>query len=162
MSTSVAASEPRSSARQACQHPGAAVAAALALAVAGLAYLRNTDPRTDARLFPRCPFNCATGLQCPACGATRMAYDLMHGDLRAALRDNAFLLLASPYALTLAARRARPGARGRPNGDVPRARGPLLVLGTAVAWTIVRNCRRHLNQPSPTRNSPTRIRGRAR
>jgi hypothetical protein len=68
-----------------------------------------------------------------------MAYDLMHGDVRAALRDNSFLLLASPYALTLAAHWAFAAARGRPNDHVPRGRGPLLVLGTAVAWTVIRN-----------------------
>ena len=139
MSTPVSGPEPRSGAWQSDRYPGAALAAALALTVAGLAYLRNTDPRGAGRRLPRCPFNWATGLLCPACGGTRMTYDLMHGDVRAAFRDNSFLFLASPYALALAAHRACAAARGRPNDHVPRGRGPLLVLGTAVAWTIMRN-----------------------
>lgn len=151
MSTPMSTPESRSGAWQTDRYPGAALAAGLALTVAGLAYLRNTDPRGVERRLPCCPFNWATGLLCPACGGTRMAYDLMHGDVRAALRDNGFLLLASPYALTLVAHWACAAARGRPNGHVPRGRGPLLVLGTAVAWTIMRNtsARGHRRWVSP-------------
>ena len=37
-----------------------------------------------------------TGLECPGCGALRMAHALLHGDLRSAWEYNSFLLLMLP------------------------------------------------------------------
>lgn len=47
----------------------------------------------------RCPLNYLTGLQCPGCGAQRMAYHLLHGEWAAAYGSNALLLLALPYSV---------------------------------------------------------------
>lgn len=47
-------------------------------------------------LFPRCPFFALTGLQCPGCGSTHAFYALVHGDVGAALRYNAFTLIVVP------------------------------------------------------------------
>ncbi len=41
-----------------------------------------------------CLFHTLTGLNCPGCGGTRAAYQLLHGRLLLALRDNALFILA--------------------------------------------------------------------
>jgi len=43
--------------------------------------------------YPICLFHSLTGLNCPGCGATRAAYQLMHGHLLRALQDNALFVL---------------------------------------------------------------------
>jgi hypothetical protein len=51
------------------------------------------NPATHG-FYPVCMFHKLTGLNCPGCGATRAAYQLLHGHLFIALRDNALFLLA--------------------------------------------------------------------
>lgn len=46
--------------------------------------------------MPRCVFHRLTGLDCPGCGAQRMAYALLHGDIDAAWGYNPFLMLLLP------------------------------------------------------------------
>ena len=53
-------------------------------------------------LFPKCPLRELTGWNCPGCGATRAAHELVHGHIRAALHLNALFVLAIPGALDLA------------------------------------------------------------
>ena len=50
--------------------------------------------------YPVCLFHELTGLNCPGCGGTRAAYQLLHGHLLLALRDNALFIL-TVAALTL-------------------------------------------------------------
>jgi len=50
--------------------------------------------------YPVCLFHKLTGWNCPGCGSTRAAYQLLHGHLLPALRDNALFILALA-ALTL-------------------------------------------------------------
>ena len=47
-------------------------------------------------LFPKCPLRELTGWNCPGCGATRAAHELVHGHIRAALHLNALFVLAIP------------------------------------------------------------------
>ncbi|WP_344388375.1 DUF2752 domain-containing protein [Streptomyces vastus] len=121
------------------RHPATAPLAVFVAGAAGAWYLYGTDPHEPGHLLPQCPFRLVTGLLCPACGGTRMVYDLMHGHFSAAWHDNRLLLLASPFALALLARWGVEGLRGRrwrPElGRVAQA----LVLVVAVAWTVVRN-----------------------
>jgi len=121
------------------RHPATAPLAVFVAGAAGACYLYGTDPHEPGHLLPQCPFRLFTGLLCPACGGTRMVYDLMHGHFSAAWQDNRLLLLASPFALALLGRWAIEGLRGRrwrPElGRVAQA----LVLVVAVAWTVVRN-----------------------
>lgn len=121
-------------------HPALAPLAALAAGAAGAAYLWGTDPHDAGQWLPRCPFNWATGLLCPACGGTRMAYDLMHGDLGAAFADNAVLLaLGAPLAAYLGGRWLVEGLRGRRYRPALDGRAVAAVLGIAVMWVVVRN-----------------------
>lgn len=46
--------------------------------------------------MPQCVFHRLTGLECPGCGAQRMAHALLHGDIASAWRYNAFLLILIP------------------------------------------------------------------
>ena len=50
---------------------------------------------------PRCPLHVLTGLNCPGCGATRAAHELLHGHIRAALQLHAPLVLAVPVLLAI-------------------------------------------------------------
>jgi Protein of unknown function (DUF2752) len=72
----------------ALRRPGAGFVVAGALAAAGgLAYLGTHDPHV-AGAYPACVLYSATGIYCPACGGTRAAYDLMHGDVAGAMARN--------------------------------------------------------------------------
>ncbi|MEW2156695.1 DUF2752 domain-containing protein [Streptomyces sp. NPDC007189] len=66
-----------------------AVPAGLLAAVAGaFAYVGAVDPNQPGH-YPVCPLYRLTGLYCPGCGGLRSAHAFVHGDLFAALRDNA-------------------------------------------------------------------------
>ncbi|WP_432134873.1 MULTISPECIES: DUF2752 domain-containing protein [unclassified Streptomyces] len=121
------------------RHPAAAPLAVLAAGLAGSVYLYGTNPHEPGHLLPQCPFRLVTGQLCPACGGTRMAYDLLHGDLAGAWHDNRALLLASPFALALLGRWAWEGLRGRRWRPRLSRRTQILILGLAVTWTVVRN-----------------------
>ncbi|MFJ8936854.1 DUF2752 domain-containing protein [Streptomyces sp. NPDC102365] len=123
------------------RHPAAAPLAVLVAGAAGVGYLYGTDPHEPGHLLPACPFRFVTGLLCPACGGTRMAYDLMHGQFVSAWLDNRVLLLASPLALALLARWIVEGLRGRRWRPELSPRVQALVLAVAVTWTVVRNVR---------------------
>jgi hypothetical protein len=69
-------------------------AAILVFAVmAGGAILFFFDP-TKNNFYPICEFHALTGLYCPGCGATRAAYQLLHGNFLVALHDNALFVLS--------------------------------------------------------------------
>ncbi|WP_069813283.1 DUF2752 domain-containing protein [Streptomyces sp. TP-A0874] len=126
--------------RRATGHPAAAPLAVLAAGIAAAVYLYGTNPHESGHWLPRCPFNWATGLLCPACGGTRMAYDLMHGDFAAALRDNAaLLLLGVPLGAYLGFRWLFEGVRRRRYRPSFGRLGTAAVLATAVCWTLARN-----------------------
>jgi hypothetical protein len=61
--------------------------------VVGCVALRVVDPSGGPTI---CPFKAWTGLDCPGCGATRAAHQLLNGHLVAALSLNAMFVLAVP------------------------------------------------------------------
>ena len=108
-----------------------------ALAATGLVYLLTVDPHDPRAWAPSCPVKLFTRLECPACGGLRLAHDLLHGDVNAAVYDNLFLLVTSPllaYQLSCHWRALRAGEAHR----VPPALAYALA-GTALAWMAVRN-----------------------
>ena len=123
----------------ALRRPEAAPLAVCAAGLAGAGYLYVTDPHEPGHVLPGCPFRFVTGLLCPACGGTRMVYDLMHGHFTEAWLDNRALLLASPYALVLLGRWAWEGLHGRRWRPRLSPRAQVVVLAVAVTWTVVRN-----------------------
>ena len=115
-----------------------AVAMPAALAAGGLTYLYGASPYAGSTLLLPCPLKALTGLSCPFCGATRLTYALLHGDVAAAWAVNAFLLLAVPLvlaALLWRERRARVhgSARGLSAGQTR------VLLAAALTWGCVRN-----------------------
>lgn len=93
---------------------GGAVGAAAASAVA---YVATHDPHVAGN-YPACTLLTLTGFYCPACGGTRAAYDLLHGDVAGAFaRNPAVPLLVMAAVVWLAYRvvvHRRPGRRARP------------------------------------------------
>lgn len=113
---------------------------ALGLGAAAAVYLWNTNPHQPGQLLIACPFKWATGLLCPVCGGTRMAYDLMHGDVVTAFHDNAVLFaLGMPAAAYFLGRWLVAGLRGRAYRPGLTSRGNAVVLGIAAVWMVARN-----------------------
>lgn len=72
---------------------------ALLLFAGGVVVLRHADFDPRPIWLPRCLLNEWTGLHCPGCGNTRAALELARGDVRDALRQNAFFVAALPFLL---------------------------------------------------------------
>jgi hypothetical protein len=96
------------------------------------------NPSTHG-FYPVCLFHQLTGLNCPGCGGTRAAYQLLHGHLLSALRDNALFILALVALMArgvwFAARKMchQPATLAVP----PKALWALLVI--AIVFSILRN-----------------------
>ncbi|MFF3542328.1 DUF2752 domain-containing protein [Streptomyces platensis] len=115
-------------------------AVTLGAGAAAAVYLWHTDPHQPGQLLIACPFKWATGLLCPLCGGTRMAYDLMHGEVVTAFHDNAVLLtLGGPVVAYAVGRWLVAGLRGRVYRPRLSGRGNAVVLGVAAVWMLARN-----------------------
>ena len=121
------------------RHPAANPLGLLAAGLAGAAYLYTRNPHLPGQALPFCPWRRVTGLQCPGCGGTRMAWDLLHGDLLAAWHDNAALLLALPLVAAWYLVRLRHGLAGRRWKLRLGPRAVTAILVGAVLWTVGRN-----------------------
>ncbi len=100
---------------------------------AALTYVGLVDPHRPGSAFPGCPFKLLTGWNCPGCGGLRMAHDLLHGDLSAAVVDNVFLLVGLPSVAFWVLLRMRQGRA---------VFGPVTVtvlVALTVVWTVMRN-----------------------
>ncbi|GLY53189.1 membrane protein [Lentzea sp. NBRC 102530] len=110
----------------------------LAAGAAGATLLLFVDPNQPGNLLPKCPFNWLTGLNCPACGVTRMLHALLHGDVVSAFHFNAVMLaFGVPLVLWLFVRWSRDRWTGE-RRSVPRSVG-VAVLVVAVVWGVGRN-----------------------
>ena len=104
--------------------------AVVVLAVAALAsgaVLFFFDPAQHG-FYPICMFHSLTGWNCPGCGATRAAYQLLHGHLLRALHDNAL------FVATLAAALAEGVWLG---WQRVRKQPAMLVLPPGVSWAFL-------------------------
>lgn len=114
-----------------------AVAAVVAV-IAGALIYSAFDPAAS-RFFPRCPFLMLTGLKCPGCGTQRAIHALLHGEVLAALRLNALLVVSIPllalYGYGEVVRTSRPHFYSRIN-SLPAI---IAVLAVVVLWWILRN-----------------------
>lgn len=100
-----------------------------------LLYLANPDRH---QVFLPCPFHALTGLYCPFCGGLRMVHDLLHGDLAAALHDNALAVPAVIIGVAAWLNWTICRWRGRPAPSRPTWLSPVLIA-VMIAWTVVRN-----------------------
>ncbi|MFD9911009.1 DUF2752 domain-containing protein [Streptomyces sp. NPDC059063] len=112
--------------------------ALLGAVVAAFAYVATVDPNEPGH-YPACPLLYYTGVYCPGCGGLRSAHAFAHGDLTAALGDNALAVAgfgAFAVVWTVWAVRA---ARGRPT-RVELGRAQLWAVGALITvFTLVRN-----------------------
>lgn len=104
-----------------------------AAAAGALAYIGLGDPHRPGFLFPACPFHAMTGLYCPGCGGLRMTHDILHGDLAAAVTDNVVCLVGLPMLFIWVLVRWRMGK------SLMTASMLVVILVTAITWTVVRN-----------------------
>ena len=104
-----------------------------ALLVGALGYVGLVDPHKPDSVFPICPFRLLTGWNCPACGGLRMVHDVLHGDLAAAISDNAFLLVGIPVLAGWILLRRRSGK------SLFSAPAVATLMIATLAWTVVRN-----------------------
>ncbi len=119
--------------------PAFFVAILLALAVLGSgAVLYFFDPMQHG-FYPICLFHKLTGWNCPGCGGTRAAYQLLHGHLVRALHDNALFVLALA-ALTLGGLRwAVQKMRNQPATFNVPAKAWWWFLAGVLSFTVLRN-----------------------
>jgi hypothetical protein len=115
--------------------------AAVVLLLAALgsgAVLFFFDPAQHG-FYPICLFHRLTGWNCPGCGGTRAAYQLLHGHPLRALRDNALFVLAllalALWGLSWLLRRIR----NQPATFNVPAKVWWGVLAGTLAFTVLRN-----------------------
>ena len=115
--------------------------AVVVLVVAALgsgAILFFFDPSQHG-FYPVCLFHSLTGWNCPGCGATRAAYQLLHGRLVPALHDNALFVVALAVVAALGARLAVRNLRKQPVSLVVPPRVLWAFLVVTLGFTLLRN-----------------------
>ncbi|MCJ0906430.1 DUF2752 domain-containing protein [Rhodococcus sp. ARC_M6] len=116
-----------------------APAGVAAAGVSAFALLHLRDPH-NAGSYGICPLYAVTGLWCPACGGLRAVNDLTNLDIGAAMSSNALIV---PLVLVLTVAWVRwAERRWRGTADRMIVLNPvatIVVLGTLVAFTVVRN-----------------------
>jgi hypothetical protein len=100
-------------------------------------FLYLVNPHNHQVFFP-CPFHAMTGLYCPACGGLRMMHDLLHGDLTAALHDNALAIPAVIIGFAAWLNWTIRRWRGKPEPARPAWLSPAIIV-VLIVWTVVRN-----------------------
>ncbi|KJF25381.1 DUF2752 domain-containing protein [Rhodococcus sp. AD45-ID] len=116
-----------------------APAGVAAVGVSAFVLLHVRDPHNSGS-YGVCPMYAVTGLWCPACGGLRAVNDLTHLDIGASLSSNVLIV---PFIAILVVAWGRWVVR-RWNGLTDRmiVLAPAMtiaVLGTLVAFTVVRN-----------------------
>jgi hypothetical protein len=112
---------------------------AVAAAVLGSgAILFFFDPSKHG-FYPICLFHALTGWNCPGCGGTRAAYQLLHGHLLRALQDNALFVLALATLLIWGAWFLAQRLRRRPVAWALPGKVLWALLFVTLAFTVLRN-----------------------
>ena len=133
--------EPQSAPPKIAAPPSLAFFTVVVLVVAVLgsgAVLFFFDPAQHG-FYPICLFHSLTGLNCPGCGATRAAYQLLHGHLLRALHDNALFVLTLAALTAQGAWLARQKIRNQPVAFIV---SPIMLwtfLVTVFVFTALRN-----------------------
>jgi hypothetical protein len=96
------------------------------------------NPSTHG-FYPVCEFHALTGLNCPGCGGTRAAYQLLHGHVLRALHDNSLFVLSLVALAGRSAWLAAGKIRHRPAVPFlpPKMLWAFLVI--ALVFTVLRN-----------------------
>ncbi|QKW05947.1 DUF2752 domain-containing protein [Streptomyces sp. NA04227] len=112
----------------------------LGAVVAAFGYVATVDPNEPGH-YPVCPLLRFTGIYCPGCGGLRSAHAFAHGDLGAALTDNAFAVFGFGAFAVLWVLWTVRLARGRGSSAllVLRPAQMWVLGGLALVFTVVRN-----------------------
>ena len=115
-------------------------ALAVAGAAAACAFVLAADPTTPGGVSPPGPTKALFGIVCPGCGAARMLYSLLHGDVGAAVAYNAVGVVSLALILwTLVAWTAsRLSGRRLPRWEAWRW-SPIMVGIVVAVWAVARN-----------------------
>jgi hypothetical protein len=93
----------------------------------------------DLPYRPLCPFYVLTGYWCPGCGSSRALHAITHGDLAEAMARNPVTTLALPVLVGWWGWWLFRSATGRPRTWVAPSTVIWLLLGTVVAFWVLRN-----------------------
>ncbi|MFE9018206.1 DUF2752 domain-containing protein [Streptomyces sp. NPDC007808] len=113
-------------------------AGVLAAVVGAFAYVGTVDPNEPGH-YPACPLLRYTGIYCPGCGGLRSAHAVVHGDVLAALQDNALAVVGYVLFAVLWTVWVVRAVRGRPFRPEP---GPVQLWAAGallLVFTVVRN-----------------------
>jgi hypothetical protein len=112
---------------------------AFGIAATGASVLFLFNP-AQYHFYPICLFHEWTGLECPGCGGSRALFHVLHGQIPAALRSNALVVLALPFIVFAGVRWLAREAAGKPHApfQIPMTWIKLFV-GVIVVFTILRN-----------------------
>src|SRR5208283_124420 len=113
-----------------------AVIVLVAAALGSGAVLFFFDPAKHG-FYPVCLFHSLTGLNCPGCGATRAAYQLLHGHLLRALQDNALFVLALAALAARGAWLVTQKIRNQPAAFIVSPKMLWAALVIALAFTVL-------------------------
>lgn len=110
-----------------------------ALAAGTCAAVWIGDPTTPGGFLPLCPTKALLGVDCPGCGTLRMIYSLLHGDVLAAIRFNAFALVALGFLAVAYGTWTYARVSGRQIGGWQHYRwAPQITLAVVAVWFVVR------------------------
>lgn len=110
----------------------------LAAVCAAFTYVGLVDPGEPGH-YPVCPLLHFTGIYCPGCGGLRCAHAIAHGDLRAALSDNALAVAGFvAFAVFMVFWLVR-AARAQAVTLTLRSSHGWVLGGLALVFTVVRN-----------------------
>ena len=91
--------EPRVDARPRARRLLAPVGTAVGV-IAATGYIRMVDPNEPGH-YPLCPTLALLGIDCPGCGGPTATHALAHGDIGAALDNNALFVVLVPAVISL-------------------------------------------------------------
>jgi hypothetical protein len=108
-------------------------------AAAGASVLFLFNP-AQHHFYPICLFHELTGLECPGCGGSRALYYALHGQILAALRCNALVVLALPLLVCAGVRWLACEIAGKPHAQFQfRMVWIALLVGVIIVFTVLRN-----------------------
>jgi hypothetical protein len=110
----------------------------IAAALGSGAILFFFDPAKHG-FYPLCLFHALTGWNCPGCGATRAAYQLLHGHLLHALQDNALFIVTLAAVAAQGARLAVQKLRKQPVILIVPPKVLWAFLVVTLGFTVLRN-----------------------
>lgn len=107
-----------------------------------MAYLFYFNPESADGIYPKCIFKAATGLDCPGCGSSRCAYDIVHLDFWAAFKHNPLAFIAIPSLIIYAVGGIFSVKFEKFFGFIPRklrSNFSIMLLVVVVVFTLLRN-----------------------